>query len=919
MLLLVLASIYCFVQRFAAMQFPIEDFSAGVLGLAAKRNVDIGLLTKAYYGYLLILCPLFVWICHQFIDFSFLQRKLSFLSARQLGYSGRFFLFMLCLMASNCSMGLFMFLFIALGMVFWTAKHHKQRRIVPEIYASWLALSMSAVIPLALLHGSMVSSSSTAVELLWGTAAAGILGAGLLGVYRTTDAELWLKKMRYISLPLVLLPVFFVFFLEIIYTLNTYQIFTHSIMLLIVCSAAVLLCFWRGRSAGVLSSRTYYICAAWGSVAMSAIRLQNQENKLGLFEGANHGLAVFNAWSGYGLPMLQNFDAHMLSNSLWGILYAALNHDAAGAVLVPYIYIVDNLLISMGLFYVLKNFLGARDAYLFLLFCPLVRVFYWWTFLAGFIVLAVFICWLREKTWSADAKFWAMLVFACLYQLDVGMAFGVSAFLAALFWLVQQKAYAHLRRFLSIGVLSGLIFAGCVGILCKTQGILPAGFLQNFLTAALSNMNWFYGSLGPERAVYMIYLILPLLITFLLGGCIPRVLRGSRNPRLWAVVFLYIASILNASRAFVRHSLVENSPIAYALPLILLGSLGVLYWPRARSLVFTVFVLGLWALTGLPLNAASYDSLPPKTAVWSEAKQRVDAAVYSLSLNNTSSMHLKPDDQKLADEVKGFMEGKLQAGETWLDFTNQSLLYAILDQKSPVYVNQSPGMVNGRKGQKEFLREIQSANAPFVLMPYVPGADPYALFSSLDEIQNTDRYYLITEYICRNYEPLCQAGSIAVWCRKTDAEEWRKQTDVQNRHLLKDYAYNGDAYYRHDLGDIPFLWQNYSGKPQLGPKQELLLKNPEEKLYAINMENLDMSLPWDMIVSLQSETNGEAQLVMKNRTGRQITYRFKVHAGSLSYRLRCSSDILWYQQDLEQIQVQTAAQIKEICLTPADE
>jgi len=62
------------------------------------------------------------------------------------------------------------------------------------------------------------------------------------------------------------------------------------------------------------------------------------------------------------------------------------------------------------------------------------------------------------------------------------------------------------------------------------------------------------------------------------------------------------------------------------------------------------------------------------------------------------------------ENLKSVLDIVLDDHETYLDFTNQTLLYALLDKEKPVYVNQSPGLLSGDTTQKFFLQEIQNSS-----------------------------------------------------------------------------------------------------------------------------------------------------------------------------------------------------------------
>ena len=49
----------------------------------------------------------------------------------------------------------------------------------------------------------------------------------------------------------------------------------------------------------------------------------------------------------------------------------------------------------------------------------------------------------------------------------------------------------------------------------------------------------------------------------------------------------------------------------------------------------------------------------------------------------------------------------LNEESTYLDLSNQTLLYALLGREKPVYINQSPGLLSGEQSQQLFIEQIE--------------------------------------------------------------------------------------------------------------------------------------------------------------------------------------------------------------------
>ena len=88
------------------------------------------------------------------------------------------------------------------------------------------------------------------------------------------------------------------------------------------------------------------------------------------FEGANHGLTIQDFIVGRGMPLIDNLDAHMLSLTLGGIVYFLLTGDGVGALFAPYATLIFGFIGLPSFFYLLKNFLPERQAFVFLALFP---------------------------------------------------------------------------------------------------------------------------------------------------------------------------------------------------------------------------------------------------------------------------------------------------------------------------------------------------------------------------------------------------------------------------------------------------------------------------------------------------------------------------------------------------------------------
>ena len=118
---------------------------------------------------------------------------------------------------------------------------------------------------------------------------------------------------------------------------------------------------------------------------------------------------------------------------------------------------------------------------------------------------------------------------------------------------------------------------------------------------------------------------------------------------------------------------------------------------------------------------------------------------------------------------KKLLDAILKPNETYFDFSSKNYYYALVERKNPCYLNQTPLMINGDKGQDLTIEEIKAAKTPIVLMPI-----KNVIWSSIDEVFVDYKFYKISEYIYANYTPLYRMGSFDIYARN----------DKKNQYLI---------------------------------------------------------------------------------------------------------------------------------------
>lgn len=894
-----------------SMNFPVADFSNTVLSMASSRNIDISQLIKWYYFYA-IPCSFFfifallrsdAWICWK----NYISRaKVENVSGIRTG--NLFFilglLFFHGLVADknwiNNIVCIAILIFICLVYKYGTIKN-----IIGDLV---VGIEMFlAFIPFVFWVGIYIGKSVSLIIFL---------SLLLISYYYTLMRKLSLNKIGnfiHIFLWASICDVVILYIFEIL-LLRGYEVAEAYLLFPYLIAWG----YWRflyeasNKSAHCFEKNNIWLILVL--LLGTAIPPLGQSFPVDFFEGANHGLSIQEAINGWGIPLFNNLDAHLLSQTIGGLFYYYVTGDYTGSLFAPYSQLFIIGMGITGLYYVLREYLDKEKLILLFFLFP-------WgiiqSIFPGLIAIPVFLWWKRHNSLLADIGVILTFVVLCFYRIDIGASFGVSLILLPLIYNIAKRNYERIVQYIITG-----IFIACGVLLICYEVAQYAGsnlllITEQFLNAFLSNQNWGYGRLGSLQSAYWLYFIFPIIASGLMIPYISRLKKEyCMDNSYWIIIFLYITYVLSWSRALVRHNMVEYSPAAYALPLLLLilfsiqfidenynygicliseagGKIKTLGKYKARILL--VLFLALLAISVKGMTHGNFSFITHFANVYESME--------SIHQKKRGFYRLTEDDEKQVLELKSFFDANLHDDQTYFDFTNQSLFFAFTDRKNPIYINQCPGMINGKQGQIHALKEIMQVQPPFVLMPYKERAKGgYGASIELDGILNSDRYYLIFEYIAENYRPFCQVGDFAVWCKKNQYSTLMAQENtLQVKRKYLTYTYGPKRMHHHKLGWIPYLWGQYAAEEDQVGKYIPLEKGGDS--WSILPQYIGKR--GFLVITIQAVEEECVNVRLYGGTMPNILYTFNVKPGKNQYRLRVSSDALWYSGDIKQLEIKT--------------
>ncbi|CAI3193836.1 hypothetical protein [Clostridium neonatale] len=579
---------------------------------------------------------------------------------------------------------------------------------------------------------------------------------------------------------IIFAPIITSLFQELINILNQYSVIINKrfevtltiyILSIITSTGYYLLLKSQKSSEKEFCFERYYYPLLIFTFALISTQLQLQYvYQTEFFEQSNHGTAISEFFNYGKIPIVETFDAHMLQNEIGGIIYGILNKDYFGALFIGYSLSPIFYIIYYFLF---KKFFGRDIAFMLIILFPISSDNIFKLFPLLPLVILSFLYAYRNKTYKGCIFYWANIVISCLYKLDMGFSL---AFASIIIWIIllfmdKEKILAK-KLFLSCIYVVIVCLSIFIGI-CFVKGISPIDRIFEFLNLCQSNINWGYESIGdPQTLAFTIcYFIIPAINSICIISIIYRIwIENNRafNDQYIIVLMLGLITILNFSRGIVRHSLVENT-VSHVISLtpLFISMLIYMYSKKEKILKFvvtyTIFTVFLGAIM-------TPNSMFLKTLISEGIDRYLDFSSYNTTISEKVDRAITSDDMKqVYMPLKEVLDKTLSQNETYIDFTNQTFLYSLTQREKPVYINQSPGLLSGEYTQKKFIEqcELVPDKTPFVLMPI----EEMNLSRNLDGIENSYRYYLVSEYISSNFRPLFKTNRFAIWCRNDRYDE----------------------------------------------------------------------------------------------------------------------------------------------------
>ncbi len=354
-------------------------------------------------------------------------------------------------------------------------------------------------------------------------------------------------------------------------------------------------------------------------------------------------------------------------------------------------------------------------------------------------------------------------------------------------------------------------------------------------------------------------------------------------------IYLSSCTLMMSTRSLHRHSLIEGLFNNYLYLITGLVAL-LIIWLRCRlNAKFLAPVIALYiALTNI--------AIPKTENMLIAALEHHQTRWEFPSVDFTHKIHTKPEQQRLDNQVTKyddfvqFMNLNLNPEQTFYDFSNAPLLYALSDVQAPNYILETVYQ-STNKLQLHTIKELEQLRQA--------GRLPYVLFRQntkmdhLDGIDNALRSFSIAEYIYKHFAPCARINNIDIWSLVGDQQacydrvekfsQYKEGIDLERltNNYLKQLI---------DFRHIPAIWAlggttDTTESTQINVSQENITST-EYRIYNDSGINCP-TLPCFLNLQVSSEIEQNIQLTFEDKTHLTFTLRPGVH----HYRIRIS--ILW--------------------------
>jgi hypothetical protein len=504
-------------------------------------------------------------------------------------------------------------------------------------------------------------------------------------------------------------------------------------------------------------------------------------------------------WFKFGrMPFVDILPTHGLRDLVVQTLYTWIN-GYRGMEMLIWSYWID-VGTAVLLYFLLARIASPLFSFLVVLGVPWVT----WVMLYGpdyglLILPALMLCRMAEKpTRFRMTMFWLVVVGAFWWRYDVGL-FSLAGGCLVLLGVLRGRGWKEWATACTAGlavVIGSMALFAVVAYVRDRSPLELAG--QLVLQLKILGSGQGFSEIWPtwNAVTFLMYCVLPgVYIGYIICFLWERIIRNRTVPFSWYLLtFMAIVSLLLSFRNLHRHGMSEGYSALFAV--FLMASVpALLGLPRrtaeiafAGVILVHIMILGDYSW----LNNATADKIAERQRrllaeqKWSDTYFKTGTLFTFHSWKNKES-RLQDNNDWQYRGLKPFCDEYMTATQTFYDFSNGTLLYALADREVVSYLLQGQ-LHTGEQVQRYQIARMRSkyqgGGLPFVVFKQGTGWD------SLDGVPNELRSYRIAEFIYRHFRPCGYVGGLQLWRDKTldFSEESLPPARKISIPLLKSYS-----------------------------------------------------------------------------------------------------------------------------------
>lgn len=635
---------------------------------------------------------------------------------------------------------------------------------------------------------------------------------------------------------MLFLPLVYVICVELVLILNARAIYIKSP--LIVFPWILLLFFtWiyfkKPRFIFKGSTRGFYLLLLV-AITVPAYYLAQYHYHCDPFELANPANAMMRTYESGQLPFIDFFSSHVLSEQCYGWVYYALHgyhHDLGFMSYVMF----DRMVYSLVLFFVLRFALQSSWwSFFIVVFFPFTETLLPLSF-SLLPVSAVLLYRLqRQFDRPAVAAIAAWVFFLMFWRIDLGLACLLAMGLVSLVIWYRNGIREHLST-VFLPLLMFFIMAATILVMLYFSPSWSSIQLAIHQIIAYVSANQAHGLpvLHQEynTVFYLHYFVLPAVVIGIGLITLFRLAKAQEHKNDILISFLAWAYVFNVQRGLVRHSLFEGHD-AFISSFGLLVIFLFLFSHYRKSIPYLLFAIGFFALSfSFPQRKSEQNVFSHWQHQLSNFPKTGGMQTY-LRVNNDEASCLHG-----ITELKTFADQHFAPSSTFIDLSNQPMLYYFLQRPVPSYFNQALQNVMTVDMQENYLSQLKKMDVPFVVYAH----DPPLWFDDIDALPNALRYHVVNRFVMEHYFPYRTIGAYRVWIKKSLASTFTDRDENCNPPMHVDFRLN--AQYRKAVSsdtsnfafgnkDTAFVFPNMDFQKEDGHLQLLMKNASSEKKYA---------------------------------------------------------------------------------------